>query len=63
MEQQEIKKCPFCSGGAVVKSFTSRRLFKSVTAYYIKCTVCGNQSALELSITDTANKWNRRSEV
>ena len=57
---EEIKPCPFCGGKAEIKSYTMRKFTKCITAYYVKCTVCRNQSALELSIKDTAEKWNRR---
>ena len=57
---EEIKKCPFCNGRAEIKSFTMRKFIKSITGYYVTCTVCKNRTSVQLSIKDTAERWNRR---
>lgn len=57
----ELKPCPFCGGEAKIKTIENG-LLRKTTFFYIRCTVCGNNTAVQYEKAEAINAWNRRCE-
>lgn len=57
----ELKKCPFCGGGAEIKTVT-RHVYNNLIV--VKCTVCGasTKTFLEYKENLCTDAWNMRTE-
>ena len=58
MEKIELKPCPFCGGDAEVASF-KLGIFGHAY-YYVRCTMCGATSKVQVTARKAERSWNRR---
>lgn len=55
---EHLDYCPFCAGTAEVKEFRYGFL-KLSAVYYVRCSVCGAQTAVHGEPEDAVRAWNR----
>lgn len=55
---EHLDYCPFCPGEAEVKKFKYGFL-KLSAVFYVRCTICGAQTAVKETEEDAVRAWNR----